>query len=81
MPFFMTSFRCRASPEKALATNVAPAASAKVSGFTGFSTLPSGVDFVTMPICDVGDAWPVVRPNIWLSDTMYVMSTFLFAVW
>ena len=44
------------------ATKVASAASASVSGITGRSTEPIGVDFVRFPNSEVGEVWPLVRP-------------------
>ncbi len=44
------------------ATNVASAPSASDTGLNGPSMDPNGVDFVTLPSSDVGDAWPFVSP-------------------
>ncbi len=44
------------------ATKVASAASAIESGMIGVSMVPAGVDLVFLPISEVGDAWPLVRP-------------------
>ena len=46
----------------ARATNVASAPIATDSGLNGWSTEPSGVDFVTLPSSDVGEYWPFVSP-------------------
>ena len=44
------------------ATNVASAPSAKDTGLNGPSIDPNGVDLVTFPSSDVGDACPLVNP-------------------
>ena len=46
----------------ARATNVASAPIAIESGLKGWSTEPSGVDFVTLPRSEVGEYCPLVRP-------------------
>ena len=46
----------------ARATKVASAPIAIESGLNGWSTEPSGVDFVTFPRSEVGEYWPFVRP-------------------
>ena len=46
----------------ARATKVASAPIAIESGLKGWSTDPSGVDFVTFPSSEVGEYWPFVRP-------------------
>jgi len=63
IPFCTSSAICFTSPLNARATYVAPADRARAIGSIGFSMTPAkGVDFVFMPISDVGEAWPVVRP-------------------
>jgi hypothetical protein len=44
------------------ATKVASAPSASDTGLNGASTLPDGVDLVTLPTSDVGEYWPLVSP-------------------
>ena len=44
------------------ATKLASAARATVSGLIGWSIVPAGLDFVTLPNSEVGDAWPLVSP-------------------
>ena len=44
------------------ATKVASAPSASETGLNGLSTVPTGVDFVTLPTSDVGEYWPLVSP-------------------
>src|SRR4029078_2717720 len=53
----------------ARATNVASAPIATDRGLKGWSTEPSGVDFVTFPSSDVGEYCPFVSPEIWLLNT------------
>ena len=53
---------CSVSVSTVRATNVASAASAIVSGWSGRSTEPIGVDFVFLPSSEVGEYWPLVRP-------------------
>ena len=43
-------------------TQVAPAASASITGLIGLSTLPYGVDFLSSPHGDVSDAYSLVSP-------------------
>ncbi len=44
------------------ATKVASAARAIDSGLIGWSIVPAGLDLVTLPNSEVGEAWPLVRP-------------------
>ncbi len=46
----------------ARATNDASAPIAIESGLNGWSSEPSGVDFVTLPSSEVGEYWPFVKP-------------------
>ena len=57
-----TAFRCAGNTSTVRATNVASAPSASESGLKGRSTEPYGVDFVFLPISEVGEYWPLVRP-------------------
>ncbi len=45
----------------------------------GWSTEPSGVDFVIFPRSEVGEYWPFVNPTIRLLNRRIVMSTFVAA--
>ena len=54
--------RCLGSVSKERATKVASAARATAMGLSGFSIEPMGDDFVTLPISEVGEYWPLVRP-------------------
>jgi hypothetical protein len=51
-----------ASTSTLRATNVAPHPSAKAIGSTGWSIEPNGVDLVRIPIREVGESCPLVRP-------------------
>ena len=44
------------------ATNVASAPMAREIGLNGRSVVPKGVDLVFLPISEVGEYWPLVRP-------------------
>ncbi len=44
------------------AIRLASAARAIESGLIGWSIVPDGLDFVTLPNSDVGEAWPLVSP-------------------
>ena len=44
------------------ATNVASAPRATLTGLKGWSRVPNGVDFVTLPTSLVGEYWPLVSP-------------------
>jgi hypothetical protein len=44
------------------ATKRAPEPSAKAQGLAGRSTEPNGVEGERVPIREVGEAWPLVRP-------------------
>jgi hypothetical protein len=44
------------------ATNRAPLPSAKAQGLAGRSTEPNGVDGLRVPMRDVGEYCPLVRP-------------------
>jgi hypothetical protein len=44
------------------ATKVASAPSARLTGFTGWSMEPNGVDLCTAPSGEVGEYWPLVSP-------------------
>ena len=57
-----TSVRCWRSRSIVRATNVASAPSASATGLNGWSATPNGVDLVTLPSSEVGDAWPLVSP-------------------
>ena len=57
-----TPVRCLRSLSSVRATNVASAPSASETGLNGVSTDPIGVDFVTFPLSDVGEYWPLVSP-------------------
>jgi hypothetical protein len=50
------------SVSSARATNEASAPMAIESGLNGWSSEPSGVDFVTFPSSEVGEYCPLVRP-------------------
>ena len=47
--------RCLRSESMVLATNVASAPSARLTGLNGWSTEPIGVDLVMRPTCEVGE--------------------------
>jgi hypothetical protein len=59
---FSISSMCGMVRSTVRATKVAPQPSANESGFTGRSTEPTGVDFVTLPSSLVGEYWPFVSP-------------------
>ena len=54
--------RCCWKTSTERATNVASAPMASEMGLNGRSAVPKGVDFVFLPISDVGEYWPLVRP-------------------
>ena len=56
------AFRCGWNTSTVRATKVASAPSASESALNGRSTEPYGVDLVFLPISDVGEYWPLVRP-------------------
>jgi hypothetical protein len=51
-----------ASVSAARAMKVAPAPSASEIGLSGWSIEPVGVDGARVPIAEVGEYWPLVRP-------------------
>lgn len=54
--------RCLRSLSIVRATKVASAPRASDTGLNGWSTDPSGDDFVTCPTREVGEYWPLVSP-------------------
>nr|CRL68964.1 hypothetical protein CPGR_00192 [Mycolicibacter nonchromogenicus] len=57
-----TSVRPLRSESRARPTNVASAPIASEIGLKGLSSEPYGVDLVILPVSDVGEYWPLVRP-------------------
>ena len=57
-----TDWRCLRSESMVRATKVASAPSASDSGLNGVSAEPTGVDFVILPISEVGEYCPLVSP-------------------
>src|SRR5271154_6200350 len=59
---FSVSFKCDWKTSTERATKVASAPMASEMGLNGRSTEPNGVDLAFLPISDVGEYWPLVRP-------------------
>lgn len=63
------------------AMNVAPLATANISGLNGLFSSPWGFALLTYPFCDVGVGCPVVNENDWLSCNRRVMSALYLNAW
>ena len=57
-----TSVRPLRSESRARATKVPWAPSASDRVLNGWSNEPMGLDLVTLPVSEVGEYWPLVRP-------------------